>query len=238
MVTPPNFDPAKKYPAIVLIHGGPQGAWMNSWGYRWNPEPFASRGYVVLLPNPRGSTGYGQKFVEEISGDWGGKAYTDIMNGVDKLGAMPFVDSNRIGAAGASFGGYMIDWILGHTDRFKALVSHDGVYKLTSMYGVTEELWFPEWEFGGTPWAHPELYEKWSPHLFVKNFKTPTLVVQGELDFRVPVDQGLQLFTALQRRGVPSKLLYFPDEGHWVLKPQNSKLWYQTVRDWLDQWIR
>ena len=238
IVKPPGFDASKKYPAIVLIHGGPQGAWMDSWGYRWNPQMFAARGYVILMPNPRGSTGYGQRFVEEISGDWGGKAYVDIMNGVDKLAAMPFVDGTRIGAAGASYGGYMIDWILGHTDRFKGLVTHDGVYNLTSMYGATEELWFPEWEFHGTPWDNPELYEKWSPHLYAKNFKTPTLVVHSELDYRVPIGEGLQLFTALQRRGVPSKLLYFPDEGHWVLKPQNSKLWYQTVRDWLDQWIR
>jgi len=238
MVTPPNFDPAKKYPAIVLIHGGPQGAWMNSWGYRWNPQPFASRGYVILMPNPRGSTGYGQKFVEEISGDWGGKAYTDIMNGVDQLAAQPYVDGNRLGAAGGSFGGYMVDWILGDTTRFKALESHAGVYDLVSMYGTTEELWFPEWEFHGNPWDNPELYQKWSPNKFVKNFSTPTLVSHGELDFRVPISQGLELFTALQRRGVPSKLLYFPDEGHWVLKPQNSKLWYQTVGDWFDQYLK
>ncbi|MDQ6802318.1 MAG: S9 family peptidase [Acidobacteriota bacterium] len=238
IVRPPGFDAAKKYPAMVLIHGGPQGNWANSWGYRWNPQMWAARGYVVFMPNPRGSTGYGQKFVEEISGDWGGKAYIDIMNGVDKLAAMPLVDSNRIGAAGASFGGYMIDWILGHTDRFKALASHDGVYNLTSMYGVTEELWFPEWELHGNPWDNPELYEKWSPHLFVKNFKTPTLVIHSELDYRVPIDQGLQLFTALQRRGVPSKLLYFPDEGHWVLKPRNSKFWYETVIGWFDQYLK
>jgi dipeptidyl aminopeptidase/acylaminoacyl peptidase len=238
IVRPPDFDATKKYPTLVLIHGGPQGNWADSWGYRWNPQMWAARGYVVFMPNPRGSTGYGQKFVEDISGDWGGKAYTDIMNGVDKLAAMPFVDSNRIGAAGASFGGYMIDWILGHTDRFKALASHDGVYNLTSMYGVTEELWFPEWEFHGNPWDNPELYEKWSPHLYVKNFKTPTLVIHSDLDYRVPIDQGLQLFTALQRRGVPSKLLYFPDEGHWVLKPRNSRLWYETVIGWFDQYLK
>jgi dipeptidyl aminopeptidase/acylaminoacyl peptidase len=238
IVRPPNFDATKKYPALVLIHGGPQGAWSDSWGYRWNPQMFAARGYVVFMPNPRGSTGFGQKFVEDISGDWGGKAYVDIMNGVGQLAAMPFVDGTRIAAAGGSFGGYMVDWILGHTDRFKALVSHAGVYNLESMYGVTEELWFPEWEFHGNPWDNPELYEKWSPNRFVKNFKTPTLVTHGELDYRVPINQGLELFTALQRRGVPSKLLYFPDEGHWVLKPQNSKLWYQTVGDWLDQWLR
>ena len=238
IVTPPGFDATKKYPAIVLIHGGPQGAWGDGWSYRWNPQMFAARGYVVFMPNPRGSTGFGQKFVEEISGDWGGRAYVDIMNGVDKFAALPYVDSTRIGAAGASFGGYMIDWILGHTDRFKALVSHDGVYNLTSEYGVTEELWFPEWEFKGNPWDNPEQYEKWSPHMYAKNFKTPTLVVQGELDFRVPVDQGLQLFTTLQRKNIPSKLIYFPDEGHWVLKPQNSRLWYGQVLDWFDQWLK
>jgi dipeptidyl aminopeptidase/acylaminoacyl peptidase len=160
------------------------------------------------------------------------------MNGVDKLVAMPYVDPNRLGAAGGSYGGYMVDWILGHSTRFKALVSHAGVYDLVSMYGVTEELWFPEWEFHGNPWDNPELYQKWSPNLFVKSFATPTLVSHGELDFRVPIGQGLELFTALQRRGIPSKLLYFPDEGHWVLKPQNSKLWYQTVGDWFDQYLK
>jgi dipeptidyl aminopeptidase/acylaminoacyl peptidase len=238
MVKPPNFDAHTKYPGLVLIHGGPQGAWNDAWGYRWNPQMFAAAGYVVLMPNQRGSTGYGQKFVEEISGDWGGKAYTDIMNGVDKLAALPYVYPGRIGAAGASYGGYMIEWILGHTDRFKALVTHDGVYNLEAMYGATEELWFPEWEFHGNPWDNPELYQKWSPNRFVKNFKTPTLVVHGELDYRVPVSQGMELFTALQRRGVPSRFLYFPDEGHWVLKPQNSRLWYQTVTGWLDQFLK
>jgi dipeptidyl aminopeptidase/acylaminoacyl peptidase len=232
------FDASKKYPAIVLIHGGPQGAWEDAWSYRWNGEMFASRGYAVFMPNPRGSTGYGQPFVEGVSRDWGGKAYVDIMNGVDRFVALPYVDADRVGAAGASYGGYMIDWILGHTDRFKALVSHDGVYNLESMAYTTEELWFTDWEFGGNPWDNPELYAKWSPHRFVKNFKTPTLVVHGELDYRVPVNQGLELFTALQRRGVPSKLLYFEDEGHWVLKPQNSKLWYSTVLGWMDQWLK
>jgi len=238
IIKPPNFDAHTKYPGLVLIHGGPQGAWDDDWGYRWNPQMFAAAGYVVLMPNQRGSTGYGQKFVEEISGDWGGKAYTDIMNGVDKLAALPYVYPDRIGAAGGSYGGYMIDWILGHTDRFKALVTHDGVYNLEAMYGSTEELWFPEWEFRGNPWDNPELYQKWSPNRFVKNFKTPTLVVHGELDYRVPVTQGMELFTALQRRGVPSRFLYFPDEGHWVLKPQNSRLWYQTVTGWLDGFLK
>ncbi len=238
LIKPPGFDASKKYPAIVLIHGGPQGAWSNGWSYRWNGQMYAARGYVVLMPNQRGSYGFGQKFVEEISQDWGGRAYTDVMNGVEALAAQPFVDADRIGAAGASYGGYMINWILGHTNRFKALVSHDGLFNLESVYGATEELWFPEWEFGGTPWDNPEQYEKWSPHRFVKNFATPTLVIHGELDYRVPVDQGMQLFTALQRKGVPSKLLLFPDEGHWVLKPQNSKVWHQTVLDWFDQWLK
>jgi dipeptidyl aminopeptidase/acylaminoacyl peptidase len=238
LVKPPNFDATKKYPSIVLIHGGPQGAWADSWSYRWNPQMWVARGYVVLMPNPRGSTGFGQQFVEEISKDWGGRVYTDIMTGVDKFAALPYVDADRMGAAGASYGGYMVNWILGHTNRFKALVSHDGVYNLESMWGTTEELWFPEWEFGGTPWEQPEQYEKWSPHRYVKNFATPTLVVHGELDYRVPIDQGLQLFTALQRRGVPSRLLLFPDEGHWVLKPQNSKVWHETVLGWMDQWLK
>jgi dipeptidyl aminopeptidase/acylaminoacyl peptidase len=238
IVTPPGFDATKKYPGVVLIHGGPQGVWGDAWSYRWNPQMFAARGNVIFMPNPRGSTGFGQRFVEEISGDWGGRVYVDIMTGVDKFAALPYVDPDRIGAAGASYGGYMIDWILGHTDRFKALVSHDGVYNLESEYGVTEELWFPEWEFRGNPWDNPELYERWSPHRYAKNFKTPTLVVQGELDFRVPVDQGLQLFTTLQRKGIPSKLVYFPDEGHWVLKPQNSKVWFENVLGWFDQWLK
>jgi dipeptidyl aminopeptidase/acylaminoacyl peptidase len=238
LVKPPNFDATKKYPAIVLIHGGPQSAWSDQWSYRWNPQPFAARGYVILMPNPRGSTGFGQQFTEQISGDWGGRVYTDIMNGVDKLAALPYVDGSHIGAAGGSYGGYMVDWILGHSDRFKALVSHAGVFDLISMYGTTEELWFPEWELHGNPWDNPELYEKWSPHRFAQNFRTPTLVSHGELDFRVPIGQAMELFTALQRRGVPSKFLYFPDEGHWVLKPQSSKLWFETVGDWFDQWLK
>ncbi len=238
IVKPPHFDKTKKYPMILLVHGGPQGAWLDAWGYRWNPQMFAARGYVTVMINPHGSTGYGQAFTEQISGDWGGAVYEDLMKGVDYIVRQGYVDANRIGAAGGSYGGYMVNWMLGHTDRFKALVSHAGVYNLTSMYGVTEELWFPEWEFKGVPWEQPELYQKWSPHLFAKNFKTPTLVVHGELDYRVPIGEGLQLYTTLQRRGVPSKLLYFPDEGHWINKPQNSELWYKTVLDWFDQWLQ
>jgi dipeptidyl aminopeptidase/acylaminoacyl peptidase len=237
LLKPPQFDKSKKYPMILLIHGGPQGAWLDSWGYRWNPQMWAARGYVTVLINPHGSTGYGQAFTEQITGEWGGAVYEDLMKGVDHVIKLGFVDPNRIGAAGGSYGGYMVNWILGHTDRFKALVSHAGVYNLTSMY-ATEELWFTDWEFKGTPWDNPELYAKWSPHLSAKNFKTPTLVVHGELDYRVPVGEGLQLFSTLQRKGVPSKLLYYPDEGHWILKPQNSELWYKTVLDWFDQFLK
>jgi dipeptidyl aminopeptidase/acylaminoacyl peptidase len=238
ILKPPQFSPTRKYPMVLLIHGGPQGAWLDAWGYRWNPQMWAARGYVTVLINPHGSTGYGQAFTEQISSDWGGAVYEDLMKGVDYVIKQGYVDPERLGAAGGSYGGYMVNWILGHTDRFKALVSHAGVYNLVSMYGATEELWFPEWEFRGVPWDRPELYEKWSPHLFAKNFKTPTLVVHGELDYRVPIGEGLQLFTTLQRRGVPSKLLYFPDEGHWISKPQNSELWYKTVLDWFDQWLK
>ena len=243
IVKPADFDPNKKYPLAVIIHGGPQSAFNDNWGYRWNPQVFANNGHIAFLPNPRGSTGYGQQFVNEISADWGGKAYTDIMNGVaDVLRRNSFIDRNRVGAAGASYGGYMINWIEGHNNdprfRFKVLVSHDGVYNLESMYGATEELWFTDWEFKGTPWTNPAMYARWSPNKFVKNFKTPILIIHGELDYRVPFGEGLQLFTAAQRMGVDSKLLVFPDEGHWVLKPQNSQLWYHTVLDWLDKYLK
>jgi dipeptidyl aminopeptidase/acylaminoacyl peptidase len=234
LLKPPGWVAGKKVPLLVLIHGGPQGAWSDSWGMRWNIAAFAARGYAVLTPNPRGSTGYGRKFTEQISGDWGGLAYEDILRSVDAAERLPYIEPGRTCAAGASFGGYMVNWIAGHTDRFKCLVSHDGVFELVSMYGSTEELWFPEFELGGPYWEKPESYRRWSPSSYAKNFKTPTLVVQGELDFRVPTEQGLGMFTALQRRGIESRLLWFPDEGHWVLKPRNSQLWYKTVLDWID----
>ncbi len=239
VVKPYGFQSGRKYPVAMLIHGGPQGFWGHAWTYRWNAQVFAAAGFVVVMPNPRGSTGYGQKFIDEINNDWGGRAFDDIMAVTDHVVTnLPYADGARLTAAGASYGGYMIDWILGHTQRFKALVTHDGVYDLVSEFGATEELWFPLWEFGGAPWDRPEDYAKWSPSSYVKEFKTPTLVVHGEQDFRVPYTQGLQLFTALQMQKVPSKLLLFPDEGHWVLKPQNSLLWYQTVIDWLDFWVK
>lgn len=239
LVKPPFFDPNKKYPMIFLIHGGPQGSWSDNFHFRWNYQMFASQGYVVVAPNPRGSTGYGQKFTDEISGDWGGKVYTDLMNAYDyAVKNFSFIDGNNTFAAGASYGGYMINWIAGHTDRFNALVSHAGVFNLESMYGTTEELWFPEWEYGGTPWDKREVYEKWSPHRYIHNAKTPVLVVHGAYDFRVPEEQAFQLFTSLQRLGIESKFLYFPDETHFVAKPQNSRLWWETVYGWFNKFLK
>jgi dipeptidyl aminopeptidase/acylaminoacyl peptidase len=239
IVKPPDFKPERKYPVKFLIHGGPQGAWGDEWTYRWNAQLFAADGSVVIMINPRGSTGYGQKFIDEINGDWGGKPYIDLMNGLDYAEkTFPFIDKGHECALGASYGGYMINWILGHTNRFKCLVSHDGMFNTESAYGNTEELWFPEWEFKGTPWTNREMYRRWSPHLFVTQFKTPTLVIHGQLDYRLDVSEGFQLFTTLQRLKVPSKMLYFPDEGHWVLKPQNSQLWYKTVNSWVAEHVR
>jgi dipeptidyl aminopeptidase/acylaminoacyl peptidase len=239
LVKPPNFDAGKKYPLKFLIHGGPQGAWGDDWSFRWNPELFAANGYVVIMINFHGSTGYGQKFVDAINGDWGGAPYEDLMKGLDYAEqTYPFIDKDRECALGASYGGYAINWILGHTDRFKCLVSHDGMFNAESAWGTTEELWFNNWEFKGTAYDNRASYQKWSPHQYAKNFKTPTLVVHGQRDYRLDVSEGFQLFTTLQMEGVPSKMLYFPDEGHWVLKPQNSRLWYQTVNDWVDQWTK
>jgi dipeptidyl aminopeptidase/acylaminoacyl peptidase len=238
LVKPPDFDPAKKYPLLVLVHGGPQGAWMDGWTYRWNAQVFASAGYVVLMPNPRGSVGWGQELIDDINQDWGGKAFEDVMKGTDFAEALPYVEKGRTAAAGASYGGYMVNWIAGQTDRFQALVTHDGVFDLVSMYGSTEELWFPEWEFGGPYWVNPEGYARHNPRDFVKNFKTPTLVVHGEKDYRVPVEQALAMFTALRRQGVPARLVVFPDENHWVLKPANSVRWYDEVIGWLDRWTK
>jgi len=237
LLKPPGFQAGRRYPVLFLIHGGPQGAWGESWSYRWNAQVFAGAGFVVVMPNPRGSTGYGQKFIDEINSDWGGKPFDDIMAVADYVAKQPWADPEKMAAAGGSYGGYMVNWILGHTQRFKALVSHAGVYDLASKFGETEELWFPLWEFRGAPWENPEVYEKFSPSKYAKEFRTPTLVIHGELDFRVPYGQGLQLFTALQLQKVPSKLLVFPDEGHWILKPQNSVLWYKTVLDWLTEWV-
>jgi len=245
LVKPPNFDASKKYPVKFLIHGGPQGAWGDDWSFRWNPELFAAptsatrSGYVVIMINFHGSTGYGQQFIDAINGDWGGAPFEDLMDGLDYAEkTYPFIDKDRECALGASYGGYMIDWILGHTDRFKCLVTHDGMFDAVSAWGTTEELWFNDWEFKGTPYDNRALYEKWSPNTYAKNFKTPTLVIHGQRDYRLDVSQGLELFTTLQMENVPSEMLYFPDEGHWVLKPQNSQLWYKTVNDWVDRWTK
>jgi dipeptidyl aminopeptidase/acylaminoacyl peptidase len=239
LVKPPGFDPSKKYPVVFLIHGGPQGAWHDEWHARWNYPMFAAPGYAVVAINPRGSTGYGQKFTDEISTDWNGKVYEDLMMGLDHaLKTYPFLDKDRMAAAGGSFGGYMVNWIAGHTDRFKTLVSHAGIFDLTSMNVTTEELWFSEWEFGGSPWDTPERHLSQSPSTYAKSFKTPTLVLHGALDFRVPEGQGLAMFTALQRQGVPSRFVYFPDEGHWILKPANRAVWWRQVMRWLEKSLK
>jgi len=262
IIRPPNFDPTKKYPMKFLIHGGPQGAWGDAWSYRWNPELMAAGGYVVVMVNPRGSTGYGQAFIDGVNGDWGGKAYVDLMKGLDAAEAQyPFIDRMRECALGGSYGGFMANWILTHTNRFACIVTHDGMFNPQSAYGTTEELWFNEWEFKPTgigtrgraalaangpaqPWNYSDgpvdadPFRKWSPMLSIKNAKTPTLVIHSQKDYRLDVSEGFQLFTALQRLGVPSRMLYFPDEGHWVLKPQNSKLWYDEVGAWCDRWTK
>ena len=242
ILKPPGFDPSKKWPVAFLVHGGPQGAWEDGWSYRWNPQAWAARGYVVALPNPRGSTGFGQKYVDEISGDWGGKCYEDLMKAADYVEKLPYVDKDRIGSAGASFGGYMMNWFSVKTSRFKCLISHCGVYNFESMYTTTEEIWFDEWEHSGPPWGKGgrESYEKFSPHRFAENlakFKTPMLIIHNDLDFRVPISEGTQIFTALQRQGVPSRFVNFPDEGHWVLKPKNSQFWYKEVFTWLEKYV-
>ena len=239
LLKPPNFDPSKRYPAVFLIHGGPQGDWSDGWSYRWNPALWAAQGWVVATPNPRGSFGFGQKFVDEISQDWCGKVMTDLNAVFDAVSKSSFVDPQRTAIAGASYGGYAVDWIIGHTDRFKAAVTHDGVFNLETMSLESEELWFTDWESGGPPWSPPARrhFARCSPHLSADRIKTPTLIITNEQDFRVPVDQGLQLFTALRRNNIPSESLVFPDEGHWVLGALNSKRWHETVFAWIKKYI-
>jgi dipeptidyl aminopeptidase/acylaminoacyl peptidase len=241
ILKPPGFDATKKWPLAFLVHGGPQGAWEDGWSFRWNPQAWAAQGYVVALPNPRGSTGFGQKYVDEISGDWGGNCYEDLMAGLAHLEKQPWIDSERMAAAGASFGGYMMNWFAVNTGKFKTLITHCGVWNFESMYALTEELWFDEWEHGGPPWGkNRESYEKHSPHRLAANlgkFKTPMLIIHNDLDFRVPVAEGLQLFTTLQRQGVSARFLNFPDEGHWVLKPRNSQRWHREVFAWLTKHV-
>jgi len=238
VLKPPGFDPARRYPVVYLLHGGPQGAWHDEWHARWNYQMFASRGYVVAAVNFHGSTGYGQRFTDAISRHWGDYPFEDVMKGLDVVARWPWVDSTRVGAAGASYGGYLVYWLAGHTTRFKVLVDHDGVFNPASMYGTTEELWFVEWEFGGTVYANRALYEDWSPLNFAQAWKTPMLIIHSQLDYRVDRSEGYQAFTALRKMGVPAKFLYFPDEGHFVLRPRNRRLWWGTVLDWLDAYLK
>ena len=236
---PPGFDPAKKYPVLFLIHGGPQGALHNEWHNRWNAGLFASPGYCVVAVNPRGSTGYGQSFTDQISTDWNGKVVEDLNKGLDHaLATYSFLDKNRMAAAGGSYGGYMVNWLAGHSDRFKALISHAGIFDLVGMNSTTEELWFVNWEFGGMGWDEPGRYQAQSPSSYVQNFKTPTLVIHGALDFRVPDSQGLGMFTALQTQKVPSRYLWFPDEGHWISKPANRVTWWNEMHSWLAKYLK
>ncbi|HXC24278.1 MAG TPA: S9 family peptidase [Gemmatimonadaceae bacterium] len=249
VIKPPQYQPGKKFPVLLIIHGGPQSAFLDCWHLRWNFSLFASGGggnaggFAIVFMNPHASPGYGQKFVDEVSKDWGGAPYKDLMMGLDTAMArnVAWMDTTHVGAAGASYGGYMVNWIAGHTTRFKALFTHDGVFNLENMYGATEELWFPDWEYGGPYWDKHAMETQnrvWSPHLFAANFRTPHLIVHGELDYRVPFSEGMSLFSALQRQGVPSRLIIFPDEGHWVSKPQNQRLWYGEVFSWFDKYLR
>jgi dipeptidyl aminopeptidase/acylaminoacyl peptidase len=240
VVKPPDFKRDQKYPVAFLVHGGPQGSFANSWNWRWNAQAFAGAGYGVVMIDFHGSTGYGQAFTDSISGDWGGKPLEDLKLGLAAaLKKYPWLDGDQVCALGGSYGGYMMNWVAGQwPDRFKCLVSHDGIFDNRSMYYSTEELWFPEWENGGPEYRNPAAYAKHNPVDFVGQWKTPTLVIHGQLDYRVPISQGIAVFTALQRLGVPSEFLYFPNENHWVLKPADSIQWYDTVLAWMNRWTR
>jgi dipeptidyl aminopeptidase/acylaminoacyl peptidase len=242
VVKPPNWEAGKKYPALLVIHGGPQGEWLDQWHSRWNYQMLAAPGFGLVVINPRGSIGYGQKFVEQVSLDWGGRAYTDLMRGLDSAIARDrWIDGSKLGATGGSYGGYMTNWLATHQPaRFKAFVTHAGVWNLENMYGATEEIWFPDWEYGGPYWLPKNMatqYRKWSPHVFAANLKTPHLVMHGELDYRVPYYEGVSLFTALQRQNVPSRFVVFPDEGHWIGKPQNQQLWWREMQGWFSKYL-
>ncbi len=240
VVKPVDFDPAKKYPLALLIHGGPQGSYGNTFHYRWNPQVYAGAGYAAVMVDFHGSVGYGQAFTDSIRDDWGGKPLEDLKRGLEAaIARYPWMDGDRVGALGASYGGYMINWIAGQwPDRFRCLVNHDGNLDERMAYFNTDELWFPEWEHVGTPWTNPEGYEQQNPVNYVSRWKTPMLVIHGAKDYRIADSQGIGTFNALQRMGIPSKLLYFPDENHWVLAPHNSILWHETVIGWLDQWLK
>ncbi len=240
IVKPWNFEPGRRYPVAFIVHGGPQSSLGNGFHYRWNAQTYAGAGYAVLFIDFHGSTGYGQAFTDSISGDWGGKPLVDLQRGLAAAGAKyAWLDTDRACALGGSYGGYMVSWIAGNwPDGFVCLVNHAGVFDTRAMGYMTEELWFTEWEFGGTVYDAPTLYEKWNPANHVKNWTTPMLVLHGELDYRVPYTQGIAAFTAAQRKGIPSQYLHFPDENHWILKPHNSIQWHDTVMAWLDRWTR
>lgn len=239
ILKPVGFTDGRKYPVAFIIHGGPQGSVEDHFHYRWNLQTFAGAGYAVVSVNFHGSTGFGQAFTDSISGDWGGKPFEDLMKGLDhSLASYRWLDPDRVAALGASYGGWMINWINGHTDRFKCLVNHDGGFDEFANYFTTDELWFPEWEYKGTPWEKPELYDKFSPSRYVANWKTPTPVIHGAKDYRLVDGEGIATFTALQRRGIPSELLYFPDENHWVLAVENSIVWHETILAWLQRWLK
>lgn len=232
ILKPPGFDAAKKWPLAFLVHGGPQGAWDDAWSWRWNAALWAAQGYVVALPNPRGSTGYGQQYTDQICQDWGGKCFQDLMAGLAYMEEQPYIDSQRMAAAGASFGGYMMNWFQGHCDKFKALITHCGVFNLETMI-VTDEMWFHLWECGGMPWQNPQYYAKHSPHRLARKFRTPNLIIHNDLDFRVPMDQGWQLLNTLLHNGVDCKMINYQNEGHWVNHPANSQNWHEEVFAWL-----
>ncbi len=237
LLKPPGFQAGKRYPMVLFVHGGPQGAWTETFSSSmWNPQIYAARGWIVLALNPHGSTGFGQEFTNQISGDWGGAVFEDCMNACDWAVQQGLADEERLVAMGGSFGGYMMNWFLGHTTRFKALVSHAGLFDLESFYGVTEELWFPEWDLKGRPWDS-ELYREFSPNRFVEKFETPTLVTHGELDYRVPIGEGIALFQTLQRHDVPSRFVYFPDEGHWLRKARNREIFVSETIAWFERWL-
>ena len=240
VMKPADFRLDRQYPVALVVHGGPQGSLANVWHWRWNAQTFAGAGYAVELIDFHGSTGYGQAFTDSISGDWGGKPLEDLKRGLAAaIKRYPWLDGDRVCALGGSYGGYMMNWIAGQwPDRFKCLVSHDGIFDNRSMYYSTEELWFPEWESGGPEYVNPAGYSKHNPIDYVDRWKTPMLVIHGQLDYRVPYQQGLGVYTALQRRGIPSEFLYFPDENHWVLKPANSIEWYDTTIRWLNRWTK
>ena len=242
VMKPYGFETGHKYPVAFLIHGGPQGSWVNDFHYRWNPQTYAGAGFAVVVIDFHGSTGYGQAFTDSISGHWGDRPLEDLKKGwAAALEKFPFLAGDRACALGASYGGYMINWIAGNwtapeSGPWKCLVSHDGDFDNRMMAYATEELWFSEWENGGTPWDHPEEIERFNPAAHVGDWKVPMLVIHGAKDYRIPAEQGIAAFTALQRRGIPSEFLYFPDENHWVLKPQNSLQWHDTVGRWIKKW--